>query len=280
MSVKFFGQYLLLEGAVSAEQLRSALELMEREHRMLGELAVEAGILSAEDAGTINREQLNRDLPFGMLAVEKGMLTDKQVEQLLDLQRKKRLRLGEALVQLNFLSDEKVEALLQAFHAEQAPFQDSEVTLPDTLKTNPVATFILDFIPKITMRVSRIHLKIASSDQVPKHQSTASIMLRGAPGLAITLSADDDFANKLMIGMVRIMSGNFEAEPEPDDDREDLLGEFLSIVAGHTLGVMEGEGKKLTVEPPTYGGTDEDGVAFNLVSPHGAASLSLKPLAA
>ncbi|MBT6492190.1 MAG: chemotaxis protein CheX, partial [Deltaproteobacteria bacterium] len=76
MSVKFFGQYLLLEGAVSAEQLRSALELMEREHRMLGELAVEAGILSAEDAGTINREQLNRDLPFGMLAVEKGMLTD------------------------------------------------------------------------------------------------------------------------------------------------------------------------------------------------------------
>ena len=65
MSVKFFGQYLLLEGAVTADQLRSALELMEREHRMLGELAVEAGLLSAEDAGTINREQLNRDLPFG-----------------------------------------------------------------------------------------------------------------------------------------------------------------------------------------------------------------------
>ena len=29
-----------------------------------------------------------------------------------------------------------------------------------------------------------------------------------------------------------------------------------------------------------YGGTEEDGIAFNLVSPHGAASLSLKPLAA
>ena len=130
------------------------------------------------------------------------------------------------------------------------------------------------------MRVSRIHLKVANTEATATHQSTASITLNGAPGLTITLTADDDFANKLMTGMVRIMSGNFEAEPEPDDDREDLLGEFLSIVAGHTLGVMEGEGNKLTVEPPTYGGSGEDGISFNLVSPHGAASLSLKPLAA
>ena len=83
-----------------------------------------------------------------------------------------------------------------------------------------------------------------------------------------------------MIGMVRIMSGNFEAEPEPDDDREDLLGEFLSIVAGHTLGVMEGESNKLSVEPPTYGASDTDGASFNLVSPHGAACLSLTSHAA
>ena len=198
----------------------------------------------------------------------------------MDLQRKKRLRLGEALVQLEFLSPERVDALLETFHAEQAPFQGSDATLSGDLEGNPIAAFILDFIPKITMRVSRIHLKVASSNDQSSHQSTASIKLNGAPGLTITLSADDDFANKLMIGMVRIMSGNFEAEPEPDDDREDLLGEFLSIVAGHTLGVMEGAGNKLTVEPPTYGELEAGGTWFNLVSPHGAASLSLKTNAA
>ena len=131
------------------------------------------------------------------------------------------------------------------------------------------------------MRVSRIHLKIASNKEVTAHRSTASILLKGAPGLAISLSADDDFANKLMIGMVRIMSGNFEAEPEADDDQEDLLGEFLSIVAGHTLGVMEGEGNKLSVDPPTYGAvSDADGAVFTLVSPHGEASLRLRAVAA
>ena len=280
MSVKFFGQYLLLEGAVTADQLRSALELMEREHRMLGELAVEAGLLSAEDAGTINREQLNRDLPFGMLAVEKGLLSEAQVEDLLELQRKKRLRLGEALVQLNVLSAERVDSLLETFHSEQAKFEGSDSSLPSELEGNRLAAFILDFIPKITMRVSRIHLKVATAETKSSHQSTASIKINGAPGLTITLSADDDFANKLMIGMVRIMSGNFEAEPEPDDDREDLLGEFLSIVAGHTLGVMEGDSNKLSVEPPTYGTPESEGACFNLVSPHGAASLSLKAHAA
>lgn len=275
MSVKFFGQYLLLDGAVTVEQLRSALELMETEHKMLGELAVESGFITLEDAGEINREQLNRDLPFGMLAVERKLLTEDQVEELLVIQNKKRLRLGEALVRLGHLDEERAESLLKAFHDEQAPFQVSELELPTALQENRVAAFVLDFLPKITMRVSRIHLKVAAAPNARTYRSTASIALLGEPGLTITLSADDDFANKLMTGMIRIMSGNFEAVPEEDDDREDLLGEFLSILAGHTLGAMEDVGATLSVEPPRYGDTPDMGTVFNLVSPHGAATLRL-----
>ena len=47
-SVKFFGQYLLLEGAVTMDQLREALQLMEREHKVLGQLAVEQKLLTLE----------------------------------------------------------------------------------------------------------------------------------------------------------------------------------------------------------------------------------------
>ena len=72
-SVKFFGQYLLLEGAVTMEQLREALQLMEREHKVLGQLAVDEKLLTAEQANEINQEQLNRDLPFGKLAIEQGL---------------------------------------------------------------------------------------------------------------------------------------------------------------------------------------------------------------
>ena len=79
---KVFGQYLLLEGAVTMEQLREALQLMEREHRVLGQLAVEEKLLTAEQANEINQEQLNRDLPFGKLAIEQGLALEEQVQAL------------------------------------------------------------------------------------------------------------------------------------------------------------------------------------------------------
>ena len=45
---------------------------LEREHKVLGQLAVDEKLLTAEQANEINQEQLNRDLPFGKLAIEQG----------------------------------------------------------------------------------------------------------------------------------------------------------------------------------------------------------------
>ena len=277
MSVKFFGQFLLLEEAVSVDQLREALQLMEAEHKVLGELAVENGLLTQEQAGDINRAQLTRDLPFGMLAVEKGLLSEKQVEDLLQQQSKRRLRLGEALVRLGHLDSLEVDALLEKFNADQAPFFGSDLDMPDLLRENSLAAFVLDFLPKIAMRVSRLHLKVANSDQEGGvfHDATASIVLRGASGIRVSLSADKAFASKLMTGMVRIMSGNFDATPDDESDQEDLLGEFLSILAGHALGAFEQKGEKLAVEPPTYGNPPDGATVFALVSPHGTAKIYL-----
>jgi hypothetical protein len=281
MSVKFFGQFLLLEEAVSVDQLREALQLMESEHKVLGELAVENNLITAEQAGDINRAQLTRDLPFGMLAVEKGLLTEKQVEDLLQQQSKRRLRLGEALVRLGHLDAVEIDSLLEKFNADQAPFFGSDLDLPDLLRDNTLAVFVLDLLPKIAMRVSRLHLKVANSDQEAAggyHDSTASIVLRGSSGIRVSISADKAFASKLMTGMVRIMSGDFEAMPDDDSDQEDLLGEFLSILAGHALGAFEQKGEKLSVEPPTYGTPPDGATAFALVSPHGSAKVFLAGL--
>jgi len=277
MSVKFFGQFLLLEEAVSVDQLREALQLMESEHKVLGELAVESGLLSEEQAGDINRAQLTRDLPFGMLAVEKGLLSEKQVEELLNQQSRRRLRLGEALVRLGHLDPVEVESLLEKFNADQAPFFGSDLDLPDLFNNNALASYVLDFLPKIAMRVSRLHLKVANEPiGTGFHSATASIILRGTNCIRVSLSADAAFSSKLMTGMVRIMSGNFDASPDDDSDQEDLLGEFLSILAGHALGAFEQKGEKLAVEPPTYGEPpSSETAAFSLVSPHGAARLFL-----
>ena len=49
---------------------------------------------------------------------------------------------------------------------------------------------------------------------------------------------DTEFSKRIMVGMLRLMSGEFDrtvADIEGGDE-EDLIGEFLSIVAGHSLG--------------------------------------------
>ena len=47
MAVRFFGQLLIEEGEVDADQVRLALDLMEDENPTIGEIAIEDGILSA-----------------------------------------------------------------------------------------------------------------------------------------------------------------------------------------------------------------------------------------
>jgi len=67
MRVKFFGQVLLEQGEIDELQLRQALDLMERENRTIGELAVSAGFASEAEGRRVNGEQRRLDLSFGEL---------------------------------------------------------------------------------------------------------------------------------------------------------------------------------------------------------------------
>ena len=108
MSAKFFGQYLIEEGAISSSQLREALDLMESDYEKLGELAVKLGYLRKEDVARLHREQRYVDSPLGELAIERALMTREQLEELLSRQRDTRLRIGEALVRLGYIQEEKI----------------------------------------------------------------------------------------------------------------------------------------------------------------------------
>ena len=82
MSAKFFGQYLIEEGAISSSQLREALDLMESDYEKLGELAVKLGYLRKEDVARLHREQRYVDSPLGELAIERSLMTREQLEEL------------------------------------------------------------------------------------------------------------------------------------------------------------------------------------------------------
>ena len=112
MSVKFFGQFLIESGEVDAGQIREALDLMDGANRSLGEVAVEAGLMTKADADRVNVAQREQDRPFGKLAVEMRLLTKKQLEEVLRKQEAGRVRIGEALVHLGHLSDDRLALLI------------------------------------------------------------------------------------------------------------------------------------------------------------------------
>ena len=139
---------LALEGAVSMEQLREALQLMEREHRVLGQLAVDEKLLTAEQANEINQEQLNRDLPFGKLAIEQGLLNEEQVQSLVKMQNESRIRIGEAFLRLGYLDEPTVEKHLAKFQSEQGSADNLKLTLLKNSQTTTLHTTFWSSCPR------------------------------------------------------------------------------------------------------------------------------------
>ena len=145
MSAKFFGQYLIEEGAISSSQLREALDLMESDYEKLGELAIKLGYLRKEDVSRLHREQRYVDSPLGELAIERGLMTREQLEELLSRQRDTRLRIGEALVRLGYIEESKIETHFLTFKRDQDQLIGKVRNLPLELSNNRLAEFVVGF---------------------------------------------------------------------------------------------------------------------------------------
>ena len=61
MNAKFFGQYLLEKGKITAQQLVDAVESQKSVHTPLGALAIEKEILAAGQVQKIHDEQRRTD---------------------------------------------------------------------------------------------------------------------------------------------------------------------------------------------------------------------------
>ena len=161
--MQFFGQFLVKEGAITVDQLRTALDLMARENLKLGQIAVEQGLLSESEANEINREQRYSDKPFGAIAVKLGLMSEVQLKEVLKVQNQRRVRIGEALVRLKHLSAEELVRQLRRFKAEEERFAVDARELPGYLKDNRIAEFLLELVGRVAMRTASVQIK------VPKH---------------------------------------------------------------------------------------------------------------
>lgn len=101
------GHYLYYSGLIDWRTIVSAL-VWQRSHRpRIGEIARDAGMLSAEQVREVLLRRRTLE-PFGAAAVKLGLLTRAQVEELLRRQRLRQRRFGEYFVEKGIFSREEM----------------------------------------------------------------------------------------------------------------------------------------------------------------------------
>ena len=118
MFTQFFGNYLLTQGAITQEELFSAMKKLAGTRMRLGTLAIHAGYMTASEVNEIFIEQTHTDKKFGELAVEQGYLTDDQVAELLSAQSPDFLLLGQILVDDGVISNSDFEYYISDYRAQ------------------------------------------------------------------------------------------------------------------------------------------------------------------
>ena len=281
MGIKFFGQFLIEQGVVDSDQIRAALQLMDAENRSLGELAEAGGILTAEEAAKVNAQQRYCDIPFGELAVEMGLLSDEQVQYLVGFQEQTRLRIGQALVRLGFLRNERLLKLLVQFESEQAVYRIGNVALPHGLENNLLAATVLDLFPKLLVRIARIGVRIGKVRTIaapPEFPVRIAVAVTGDVGLLICLLGDEEFSLHLAGATAGLDEARMEAARRNPVLLADGVGEFLNVLAGNAMGILERKKIITELEPPKSDPELDSGYLFELAVSVGTAALFFKPL--
>lgn len=276
MSVMFFGQYLLQERKINVEQLRQALDLVQKTKITFSELAVERGAIASVDAQRLEAEESDSTRPFAKLVLDYGLLSEKEATEIEEELLRRQLRLGQALIQLGYLPEADLGSLLADYHSQQAPYSVEALPLPGALETNELAAYVIDFLPKMLESLSELKLKIGKSTSYAAekmHENVASISTVGADAISVTLSGDRDFSMALMTGMV-----GDQADPPNRTILDEVLGEFLNLVIGNAVVAFEQDGGRADLERPHYRQFPTEGYRFDLACTTGEVELVIAAL--
>ena len=192
MSTRFFGQYLLSRGLLTADQLLSGVEYQNREHPRLGELAVARGAVSEDDARRIHALQASEDLFFGEAATKLGFMTPAEVTELLGAQQDRHVHLGQALVELGHLNEGVMRKALAAFEQAEAD-RPPPPTLPPEWPGSALATPLFDLLPRVLMRAWGFAAKPDTPIQRDDHAVLSDLNVR--------IAVHADVAAALMLGI-------------------------------------------------------------------------------
>ncbi|MBE5939453.1 MAG: chemotaxis protein CheX [Lachnospiraceae bacterium] len=144
MFTQFFGNYLLNNQYVTAEQLIEGIHIKSKTRLKLGVLAIDAGYMTAAQVEEVHERQMLVDKRIGDIAVEMGYLTEAQVEELLGNQKKGYLLLGQALVDKGFMTNDQFEEAISNYKSKYK-IDDSVSEEASDLKAAEMVKELCDF---------------------------------------------------------------------------------------------------------------------------------------
>ncbi|MFI5306458.1 MAG: hypothetical protein ACHQ53_03835 [Polyangiales bacterium] len=239
---RFFGQYLVANGKVTAPQLLAAVELQDRNNAKLGDCAVSLGLATPFEVERILALQAKEDLRFGEAAVKLGVLDDDQVRRVRATQADGHVQLGEALVTLGYLKPAEVEAAAAQFLTAEARLEPDVVTIPDALPLREIAFELFHLAHKLLLRVCELANKTerlhVMQDVLPLSDHNARLAISGDVRSSVLLGLPHEIAFEL--------ARRFSGELPPDEHQVDeIVLDLVSLLCANLQSVLAEQGYRV-----------------------------------
>jgi CheY-specific phosphatase CheX len=271
MAVRFFGQFLLENRAINAQQLLAATSYQEKMNLKFGDTAIQLGLLDKDKVAKIFSLQRSEDLKTGEAGIKLGFLTQVQVDQVLRAQKNSHVMIGKALVETGALTDAQLSEQLQAFKKDQEAYQLYS-GLPQQKDSTGLAAPAIDLAVKLLMRLANLQVKLLDVRYSLAKTGggttyTARVAFTGDHEGEIALRASDRVCAQIASAMLD--------EPVTPDAKSMILDatcEFLNVVGGNLAAIGARQGKKVELSTPRSGDVPTDGrevVVARLGTPDG-----------
>lgn len=266
MFSQFFGNYLLENQKITAEQFSACMDYIKENRVKLGLIAEKEGLLSREQAEKLNELQTQSDKRFGDLAIENGYLTEYDVSYLLSRQGNLYLIFVQALEENNILTRDEVDQEIPAFQSS-CGFSDEQLKAVEDGDVEAILPAFIDaehskYIPLVGLALRNLIRFVSSYIRIEKGALVSSLTSRytayqrttGAHDGFLGFSSDD---NSLLF-IAEAFGG--ETFATMDEDALDSVCEFTNCINGLYATEQSYQDVSIDMLPPEFlfDGTIED----------------------
>lgn len=240
MFTQLFGKYLVENHILSEGMLEDIAAQMSSTRVRLGVLAITQGMITEEQAETINQLQTQRDSKFGTIATEEGYLTEEQLDELLALQGSSYAKFVQLVSEVGNYKISEVECFVADFQKDNG-FDDTELQgLKDDNIDIVIPIYAFSSKPYITdicaLALKNITRFITDDYYVDRIQHINQLEYRclcgqklvGDANVTIAFASRDDGS-----GIVKLANGFADDNIDAAGiEAYDAVGEFVNCISG------------------------------------------------